>query len=24
MRALKDSLAAAGMHPEDEWNTSTS
>src|SRR5947208_6560501 len=24
MRALRDSLAAAGMHPEDEWNTSTS
>jgi RNA polymerase sigma-70 factor (ECF subfamily) len=24
MRALKDALAAAGMHPEDEWNTSTS
>ena len=24
MRALRDTLAAAGMHPEDEWNTSTS
>jgi RNA polymerase sigma factor (sigma-70 family) len=24
MRALRDALAAAGMHPEDEWNTSTS
>ncbi len=24
MRALRESLAAAGMHPEDEWNTSTS
>jgi RNA polymerase sigma factor (sigma-70 family) len=23
MRALRDTLAAAGMHPEDEWNTST-
>jgi RNA polymerase sigma factor (sigma-70 family) len=24
MRALRDELAAFGMHPEDEWNTSTS
>jgi RNA polymerase sigma factor (sigma-70 family) len=24
MRALRDELAAIGMHPEDEWNTSTS
>jgi RNA polymerase sigma factor (sigma-70 family) len=24
MRALREALAAAGMHPEDEWNTSTS
>ena len=24
MRALRDALAAAGLHPEDEWNTSTS
>jgi RNA polymerase sigma-70 factor, ECF subfamily len=24
MRALHDSLAEMGMHPEDEWNTSTS
>jgi RNA polymerase sigma-70 factor (ECF subfamily) len=24
MRALRETLAAAGMHPEDEWNTSTS
>ena len=24
MRALRDALGAAGMHPEDEWNTSTS
>ena len=24
MRALRDELAAVGLHPEDEWNTSTS
>ena len=24
MRALQELLAAAGMHPEDKWNTSTS
>lgn len=24
MRALRDALGAAGLHPEDEWNTSTS
>jgi RNA polymerase sigma-70 factor (ECF subfamily) len=24
MRALRDTLGAAGLHPEDEWNTSTS
>jgi RNA polymerase sigma factor (sigma-70 family) len=24
MRALREALAAAGLHPEDEWNTSTS
>jgi hypothetical protein len=24
LRALKDALADAGMHQEDEWNTSTS
>jgi RNA polymerase sigma-70 factor, ECF subfamily len=24
LRALRDELAAFGMHPEDEWNTSTS
>jgi RNA polymerase sigma factor (sigma-70 family) len=24
MRALREELAAFGMHPEDEWNTSTS
>jgi RNA polymerase sigma-70 factor, ECF subfamily len=24
MRALREELAAVGMHPEDEWNTSTS
>ena len=24
MKQLRDALAAAGVHPEDEWNTSTS
>jgi RNA polymerase sigma factor (sigma-70 family) len=24
MRALREELAAVGLHPEDEWNTSTS
>jgi RNA polymerase sigma-70 factor (ECF subfamily) len=24
MRALRDALGAVGLHPEDEWNTSTS